>query len=62
MWERTVTMGSAGKTFSATGWKLGWGIGPDHLIKPMQILHQDCIYTCPTPVQVSYNPGVTGKS
>ena len=55
-------MGSAGKTFSATGWKLGWGIGPDHLIKPMQILHQDCIYTCPTPVQVSYNPGVTGKS
>jgi len=24
MWERTVTIGSAGKTFSATGWKVSW--------------------------------------
>ena len=58
MWERTVTMGSAGKTFSATGWKLGWGIGPDHLIKPMQILHQNCIYTCPTPIQEAVADGL----
>lgn len=52
MFERTVTMGSAGKTLSATGWKLGWGIGPEHLIAPMQVLHQNCTYNCPTPVQV----------
>lgn len=51
MFERTVTMGSAGKTLSATGWKLGWGIGPEHLIAPMQVLHQNCTYNCPTPVQ-----------
>lgn len=51
MWERTVTIGSAGKTLSATGWKLGWGVGPEHLIAPMQILHQNCTYNCPTPVQ-----------
>lgn len=52
MFERTVTMGSAGKTLSATGWKLGWGIGPEQLIAPMQVLHQNCTYNCPTPVQV----------
>jgi N-succinyldiaminopimelate aminotransferase len=28
MWERTLTISSAGKTFSATGWKVGWVSGP----------------------------------
>jgi hypothetical protein len=40
MWERTLTIGSAGKTFSSTGLKLGWTIGPEHLIRPCQIVHQ----------------------
>ena len=52
MWERTITVGSAGKTFSATGWKLGWGIGPANLIDALKVLHHNCIYTCPTPIQV----------
>ncbi|KAM4871364.1 kynurenine--oxoglutarate transaminase 3 isoform 3-T3 [Thomomys bottae] len=51
MWERTVTIGSAGKTFSVTGWKLGWSIGPHHLIKHLQTVQQNSIYTCPTPLQ-----------
>ncbi|XP_053325659.1 kynurenine--oxoglutarate transaminase 3 isoform X2 [Spea bombifrons] len=51
MWERTVTVGSAGKTFSVTGWKLGWSIGPAHLIKHLQTVQQNSIYTCPTPLQ-----------
>lgn len=33
LWERTVTVGSAGKTFSVTGWKLGWAYGPQALIR-----------------------------
>ena len=37
MWERTITVGSAGKTFSVTGWKLGWAYGPEHLIKNCQV-------------------------
>ena len=49
--ERTITVGSAGKTFSVTGWKLGWAYGPENLIKPMQLVHQNTIYTCPTPLQ-----------
>ena len=54
MWERTITIGSAGKTFSATGWKLGWAMGPKHLIHALQVVHQNCIYTCPTPLQVVF--------
>jgi len=51
MWERTLTIGSAGKTFSVTGWKVGWAMGPPSLIHALQIAHQNCIYTCPAPTQ-----------
>uniref|UniRef100_UPI00359025DB kynurenine--oxoglutarate transaminase 3 isoform X2 n=1 Tax=Myxine glutinosa TaxID=7769 RepID=UPI00359025DB len=51
MWERTVTVGSAGKTFSVTGWKLGWSVAPEGLMKHLQTVHQNCIYNCPTPLQ-----------
>ena len=44
-------MGSAGKTWSATGWKIGWSIGPEHLLHAMQIVWQNSIYTCATPLQ-----------
>ncbi|XP_041506165.1 kynurenine--oxoglutarate transaminase 3 isoform X1 [Microtus oregoni] len=53
MWERTVTIGSAGKTFSVTGWKLGWSIGPHHLIKHLQTVQQNTVYTCATPLQAA---------
>lgn len=51
MWDRTVTVGSAGKTFSVTGWKLGWAYGPSHLVKNCQVAHQHCVHHCPTPQQ-----------
>jgi len=51
MYERTITIGSAGKTFSVTGWKLGWAIGPEHLLQNCQVAHQNCVYACPTPIQ-----------
>nr|CAD7590748.1 unnamed protein product [Timema genevievae] len=51
MWDRTVTIGSAGKTFSVTGWKIGWAYGPAHLLKNLQTVHQNCVYTCSTPLQ-----------
>ncbi|CAH8435585.1 unnamed protein product [Schistosoma curassoni] len=51
MWSRTLTIGSAGKTFSVTGWKLGWTIGPANLIQAMQLHQQNTVYTCPTPLQ-----------
>ncbi|XP_060056347.1 kynurenine--oxoglutarate transaminase 1 isoform X2 [Erinaceus europaeus] len=53
MWERTLTIGSAGKTFSATGWKVGWVLGPDHLMKHLRTVHQNSIYHCPTQTQAA---------
>lgn len=54
MWERTITIGSAGKTFSVTGWKTGWAYGPANLMRNLMIVHQNCVYTCSTPLQVQY--------
>ncbi|XP_022124479.2 kynurenine aminotransferase isoform X1 [Pieris rapae] len=51
MWERTITIGSAGKTFSVTGWKIGWAYGPQKLMRNLQVVHQNCVYTCCTPIQ-----------
>jgi len=51
MWDRTITIGSAGKTFSLTGWKIGWALGPRNLIKYLQLVHQTAIYTVATPLQ-----------
>ncbi|KAJ8298987.1 hypothetical protein KUTeg_023047, partial [Tegillarca granosa] len=51
MWERTITIGSAGKSFSVTGWKVGWAVGPAHLISPMQLYHHHSIRTLCTPTQ-----------
>lgn len=51
MYERTITIGSAGKTFSVTGWKIGWAYGPANLLRNLQIVHQNSVYTCTTPIQ-----------
>ncbi|XP_007942441.1 kynurenine--oxoglutarate transaminase 1 [Orycteropus afer afer] len=53
MWERTLTIGSAGKTFSVTGWKVGWVLGPDHLMKHLKTVHQNSIFHCPTQPQAA---------
>ncbi|KAJ9573680.1 hypothetical protein L9F63_008950 [Diploptera punctata] len=57
MWERTITIGSAGKTFSVTGWKIGWAYGPANLMKNLQTVHQNCVYTCCTPLQEAVASG-----
>lgn len=51
MWERTMTVGSAGKTFNSTGIKLGWTYGPAELIRLCQVSHQNNAYCCPTFMQ-----------
>ena len=51
MWDRTITVGSVGKTFSVTGWKTGWAYGPQGLIHPMQMVHQNVVFACVTLIQ-----------
>ncbi|CAO2598082.1 Kynurenine--oxoglutarate transaminase 1 [Lemmus lemmus] len=53
MWERTLTIGSAGKSFSATGWKVGWVMGPDWILKHLRTVHQNSIFHCPTQAQAA---------
>jgi len=51
MAERTVTCSSAGKTFSVTGWKVGWACGPADLIASMLTAKQFLTYTSGAPLQ-----------
>ncbi|MCB0022457.1 MAG: aminotransferase class I/II-fold pyridoxal phosphate-dependent enzyme [Caldilinea sp.] len=51
MWERTVTLGSAGKTFSVTGWKIGWAIAPPRLAHAVLMAHQWIPFAVGTPLQ-----------
>jgi N-succinyldiaminopimelate aminotransferase len=51
MFERTVTIGSAGKTFSFTGWKVGWATGPASLVQAMLGAKQFMTYTSGSPLQ-----------
>ena len=51
MWERTITLGSAGKTFSVTGWKIGWAIAPRPLAHAVLMAHQWIPFAVTTPLQ-----------
>ncbi len=51
MAERTVTISSAGKTFSTTGWKIGWACGPAPLIAAVRAAKQFLTYVGGAPFQ-----------
>nr|XP_061790334.1 kynurenine--oxoglutarate transaminase 3-like [Nerophis lumbriciformis] len=51
MWDRTISISSAGKTFSITGWKIGWSIGPEHLIKHLHTVFEHMVHHSPTMLQ-----------
>ncbi len=51
MRERTIVMSSLGKTFSLTGWKIGWTIAPPELTAAVRASHQFITFCAPTPLQ-----------
>jgi len=51
MWERTITLSSLGKTFSLTGWKIGWAVAPPHLTAAVRAAHQFLTFATATPLQ-----------
>lgn len=48
---RTLTVSSAGKTFSVTGWKIGWVHGPAALVEAVQAVKQYLTYVSGGPFQ-----------
>jgi len=51
MRERTVVISSGGKTFSCTGWKIGWACAPAHLTAGVRAVHQFATFTSGAPFQ-----------
>ena len=67
MGERTLTISSGGKTFSFTGWKVGWVSGPASLVAAVRAAKQFLTYTSPAPFQLAiacglaFPPDVMGR-
>lgn len=51
MYDRTVTISSLGKTFSLTGWKIGWAAAPPALGAAVRAAHQFITFATATPLQ-----------
>jgi N-succinyldiaminopimelate aminotransferase len=51
MRERTITISSFGKTFSLTGWKVGWAAAPPDLSSAVRAAHQFVTFATATPLQ-----------
>jgi len=49
--ERSFVTGSFGKTFHATGWKMGYVLAPENLMNEFRKSHQFIVFTCNTPIQ-----------
>lgn len=58
MRERCVRIGSAGKMFSLTGWKVGWVTGPRTLIEIVSKAHQFLTFTTPANLQLGVAHGI----
>jgi N-succinyldiaminopimelate aminotransferase len=56
--ERTVKVGSAGKIFSLTGWKVGWAIAAPPLVAAIAGKHQFLTFTTATPLQRAVAEGL----
>lgn len=53
MEDRTLTLSSLGKSFSVTGWKIGWTIGPANLVAGVRTAHQFLTFAVSTPMQIA---------
>ncbi len=52
--ERTVAVSSAGKSFSLTGWKIGWVVAPPKLRLGVQRIHQFNTFATASPLQAAF--------
>jgi methionine aminotransferase len=50
---RSMAVGSFGKTFHATGWKVGYVIAPENLMREFRKVHQWVVFAVNTPIQLA---------
>lgn len=66
MWERTLTLSSAGKSWSFTGWKVGWATGPAPLVGAVLAAKQWLTFTsgspCSLPSRTRSTTSLTGRA
>lgn len=53
MWERTITISGFSKTYSVTGWRLGYAIAPPELSEPLRNVHDFLTVCAPAPLQAA---------
>jgi aminotransferase len=53
MRERTVTISALSKTYSVTGWRVGWAIAPEPLMRGIRATHDFLTVAAPTPLQIA---------
>jgi aspartate/methionine/tyrosine aminotransferase len=59
MRQRTISIDSMGKTFSVTGWKVGWAIAPEPLTRAIRAVHQFVTFTNSVPFQEALADALT---
>jgi aspartate/methionine/tyrosine aminotransferase len=58
MYERTITVSSAGKTFGLTGWKIGWICASEKISRASRLVHQYVTFSVSTPMQEAVAEGL----
>jgi aspartate/methionine/tyrosine aminotransferase len=58
MYDRTITISSAGKTFGVTGWKIGWICANEAISKACRLVHQYVTFAVSTPMQEAVAEGI----
>ena len=59
MFDRTITISSAGKTFGLTGWKIGWICANEKVTHACRLVHQYVTFAVSTPMQEAVAEGLT---
>lgn len=60
--RRSLLVGSFGKTFHATGWKTGFVLAPENLMREFRKAHQFVVFTSNTPVQYAISDYITNPN
>jgi methionine transaminase len=55
LWDKSISVSSFGKSFHITGWKVGYVIAPDHLMKEIKKVHQFMVFSVNSISQYAIN-------